>query len=74
MVELEWPLAAVTVALMESEAFKGFVHWLIGGLAAAACLYNGMEWTQRWEAHLALNCLIYLALWLFEFYQVSHHV
>lgn len=58
----------------DGEVFKGFVHWLIGGLAAAACLYNAMAWTQREETHLAVNATLYLALWLFEFYQTCQHV
>ena len=58
---------------MTHETFKGGIHALTGGLAAAMCLYNLMSYSQRRERHLAVNVGIYAALWAFEGYQAKRH-
>jgi hypothetical protein len=58
---------------MGSEDFKGGVHGLMGGLAAAFALYNLMAYGERRETRNAINAGIYFGLWLLEGVQARHH-
>lgn len=57
----------------ESETAKGGIHATIAGLAATCAIYNGCAWLKRRETHLAVNALLYAALWGWETYQTQHH-
>lgn len=55
------------------DLFKGGIHFVLGSLAATACLYNALEWTRRSEVHSAVNVAVYGGLWIFELYQTRGH-
>ena len=62
-----------TTSDMSAEAFKGGVHYGMGSLAAAMCLYNAMSFGQTREGRLLVNVGIYAMLWAFEWHHVRSH-
>ena len=58
---------------MGSEDFKGGIHGVMGGLAAAFCLYNLMSYGERRERHNGINAAIYLGIFVLESYQARYH-
>lgn len=56
------------------ETPKAGIHAVLGGLAATCGVYNFVAWTKRRETHLAVNAVLYAALWAWETYQTHHHL
>ena len=57
-----------------AESFKSLVHLSLFGLAAMCLGYNAMAWSERRQAHLAVNAVVYGALAVFEATQVTRHL
>jgi hypothetical protein len=55
------------------ETFKGGIHGVMGGLAAAFALYNLMTYSQTRQRRNAINAAIYFSLWALENVQAHHH-
>lgn len=55
------------------ELFKGGVHSVMGGLAAAFALYNLMAFSQTKEKRNAANVAIYASLFVLEGFQTHFH-
>jgi hypothetical protein len=56
------------------EPLKLGVHGMALGLAALCGLYNAAAWLSRREQHLAINTVLYTALFAFEQRHVAHHI
>lgn len=55
------------------EAFKGTVHFIEGGLAAALTLYNLMRFLETRERRNLVNTCAYGLLWWLEYHNTRHH-
>lgn len=56
------------------EVLKASVHAVILGTAAVCALYNFSAWTVRRQRHLAINTGLYMALTIWEWIHVQHHL
>ena len=57
-----------------SEGFKGGVHFVVGGFAAALTLYNVMRYAETTERRNLFNACAYLSLFGLEFVNTRHHL
>jgi hypothetical protein len=55
------------------ESLKCRYHAALGLLALGAAVYNAVALTQRSDAHLKINVLVYTALTALEVRKVMHH-
>ena len=55
------------------EPLKLGVHATALGLAAVMGIYNAAAWLARRDRHLAVNTLLYTALFMWEQHHVAHH-
>ncbi len=65
------------LSILESgarEPLKAAVHALALSLVAVIASYNVAAWLQRRQRHLAVNSVIYLAMMVFEYEHVRHHM
>ena len=63
----------MATAPSSNEQFKGSVHAVMGGLAAAFALYNLMTYQQTKERRNAVNAAVYFSLWALENIQTHCH-
>ena len=57
-----------------SEPLKAAAHGLVLLFAAGCGAYNVIAYDRRRELHLAVNAIVYAALFLFEAVHVHNHV
>lgn len=58
---------------MTSEAFKGGVHWVLGGLALTCGLYNALRFSETRSLRHGVNAAVYGCLWCFEWRNYREH-
>ena len=58
---------------MNSESFKGGVHFLVGGFAFAFALYNTMQYGATKQRRNLFNACAYTALFGLEYVNTAHH-
>ena len=59
---------------MSGETFRGGVHFVVGGFAAALTLYNVMRYAEDHETRNLVNIIAYAGLFGLEWKNTQHHL